>query len=604
MKKNKEFIFGNQAVAQGALEAGAGLATTFPGTPASEIGDSLYQYSKENKDFYFEYSTNEKIALETAAGGAMAGVKSFVSFKHYGLNVALDALLPLAYLEVPLVVAIADDPGSWSSIQAEQDSRYFSKLGKIPTLEPSDPAEAKEMTKRAFEIAWKYKIPVIVRLTTRVSLSKMPVNKLEVANNVKYCGHFNKPKEGFKLSSAQTVALHQKIIKKNKQIKKDLNQEFNRFENVTNSDLGIVTTGVSYLYVKEALDKLGLDLPIYKIGLSYPIDKEQIKWFGQNLERILVVEELDGVIEDQINSVLSSRVEIIGKDKISQIGELTPDKVTEAIAQIRGQRLILEDIDISKAPKRIPFFCPGCPHRGSFYAIKKALPDETIYGGDIGCYMLSTYQPNKLMNFVVSMGSSIGISHGISKASQQKPVALIGDGTFFHAGLPSLANLIYNHDDILVIVLDNRFTAMTGQQPNPGTGLEDTQSKGKIKIEEVARAMGADNVEVTNAFNPKKTEETVKDIYKKKGVSVLVVKGDCRMSEQAKKIISKKPKFQFIKNRLDNEEKNILEKIGCPAINTTKPEIREDICAGCALCQQLAPKAINIESKQKGTKDE
>ncbi len=602
MKKNKEFIFGNEAVAQGALEVGIGMATTFPGTPASEIGDVLYHYSKENKELYFEYSTNEKVALETAAGAAMSGVKSFVSFKHYGLNVALDALLPLAYLEVPLVVAIADDPGSWSSVQAEQDSRYLSKLGKIPTLEPSDPMEAKEMTKQAFEIAWKYKIPVIVRLTTRVSLSKMPVSKLALPKKINYTGKFEKPKGGFKLSSARTVELHNKILEKNKKIKRELNKEYNLVENRSSSgDLGIVTTGVSYSYVKEALAKLCIKLPILKIGLSYPVEREQFKWFSSNLKKVLVVEELDSVIEDEVRKVLAGRVEIVGKNKLPETGELTPDKVVQVISELTGSSQKTDSsIDTTKAPKRIPFFCPGCPHRGSFYAIKNALPKTTIYGGDIGCYMLSAYQPNKLMDFVVSMGSSIGLSHGISKATEDKPVALIGDGTFFHAGLPSLVNLIYNHDDILLIVLDNRFTAMTGQQPNPGTGLKAAQFKGKIKIEEIAKAMGADNVEVANAFNPKKTQEQVKDIYSKDGVSVLVIKGDCRMAEEAKEIVKKRPKYEFSKEKLDKNEQDKLEKISCPAIDTSKPEIKKDICVGCALCQQLTPEAI----KREGEKDE
>jgi indolepyruvate ferredoxin oxidoreductase, alpha subunit len=602
MKNNQEFIFGNQAVAQGVIEAGGGFATTFPGTPASEIGDSLYYYSKKNNNFYFEYSINEKVALETAAGAAMSGVKSFVSFKHYGLNVALDALLPLAYLEVPLVVAIADDPGSWSSVQAEQDSRWLAILGKIPTLEPSDPIEAKEMTKQAFEIAWEYKIPIIVRLTTRVSLSKSPVEKLEEPKNVKYKGKFKKPEDGFKLSSAQTVKLHKKILAKNETIKKDLSDQLNKIE-AGNSELGVITTGVGHLYLKEALSRLGLDLPILKIGLSNSIDGEKIKYFAQNLEKILVVEELDSVIEDKVKQYLSDRVEINGKNLLPKAGEFGPDEVLSAISQLTGKKIAKNNNVSIETPKRIPFFCPGCPHRGSFYAIKEALGDKTIYGGDIGCYMLGSYQPNQLMDFVVSMGSSVGISHGISKSTDQKPVALIGDGTFFHAGLPAMVNLIYNHDDILLIILDNRFTAMTGQQPNPGTGLKEVQEvKGQVKIEEIAKASGADQVEVGNAFNPKKTTKIVKELYNKKGVSVLVIKGDCRMAEEAKEIIKKRPKYQLNKDDLNKKDKQELLKINCPAIEigSEKSQINKEDCVGCALCQLVAPESI----KREGDKNE
>jgi indolepyruvate ferredoxin oxidoreductase alpha subunit len=294
--KNKDFIFGNEAVAQGALESGLAFATTFPGTPASEIGDSLYQYSKKNKDFYFEYSVNEKIALETAAGAAMAGVKSFVSFKHYGLNVAQDALLPLIYLEIPLVLAISDDPGSWSSVQAEQDSRWISRLAKLPTLEPSNPAEAKKMTKLAFDLAWKYKIPVLIRLTTRVSLSRMPVGKLKLPENIKYRGEFKKPEGGFKLSSAQTVKLHKKTLDKIDKVKQEIAKlDINKVEySESKEKLGIVATGVSYQYLKETLKQLNIKLPILKIGASFPIEDEKIELFTKDLNQVLVLEELDG----------------------------------------------------------------------------------------------------------------------------------------------------------------------------------------------------------------------------------------------------------------------------------------------------------------------
>lgn len=599
-KNQQEFIFGNEAVAWGAIEAGAAFATTFPGTPASEIGDSLYQYSKDNKDFYFEYSTNEKVALETAAGAAMSGVKSLVCFKHYGLNVALDALLPLAYQEVPLVVAIADDPGSWSSVQAEQDSRWLSIMGKIPTLEPSDPEEAREMTKQAFKVAWQYKIPVIIRLTTRVSLSKSMASKLKQPKQIKSKGEFIKPKGGFKLSSARTVELHRKILVKNEQIASDLADSLNKIDKGSNHRLGIITTGVCYLYVKEALAKLDLDLPILKVGLSYPFASQQVKYFAQNLENVLVVEELDEVIENQVKQSLGAKVRVSGKNILPNQGEIGPGDVLTAIAKLTNKSYQSSSSQPIDVPKRIPFFCPGCPHRGSFYAIKQVLGDKQIYGGDIGCYMLSAYEPNKLMDFVVSMGSSIGISHGISKASGQKPVALIGDGTFFHAGLPAMINLIYNHDDILLIILDNRFTAMTGQQPNPGTGLKEAQEvHRKVKIEEIARASGADQVEVANAFNPKKTTEMVKQLYDKKGVSVLVIKGDCRLAQESKEVIKNKPKYQVVKDKLVKEEKEKLVNINCPAIdlNKDKVKINQEDCVGCALCQQLTPELINQKKK-------
>jgi indolepyruvate ferredoxin oxidoreductase alpha subunit len=398
-------------------------------------------------------------------------------------------------------------------------------------------------------------------------------------------------------------------LEKIEKIKKELanDDRLNRIENKdAKSKLGLVTTGVAYHYAKEALKNLGLDIPILKIGLSFPFDQEKIISFAKNLNQVLVVEEIDGVVEEEVKKVLVKDIKIFGKDKLPQEGELRPETVTKVLAEIAGKREPIDsNFDDKEVPTRIPFFCPGCPHRGSFYAIKKALGDKKIYGGDIGCYMLGAYQPNELMDFIVSMGSSISLSHGISKATGEKPIALIGDGTFFHAGLPALVNLVYNHDDILLIVLDNRFTAMTGQQPNPGTGSTEPQGVGKVKIEEIAKSVGADNVAVANAFNPKKTTETVKELYGQKGVSVLVIKGDCRMAPEQKKIVSQKPKYQFKKSaRLDKQERENLESIGCPAISLDKDRenIDQDICVGCSLCAQIDPDDIEI-NKRKG-KDE
>jgi len=595
-ESKKEFIFGNQAVARGALEAGVGFAASYPGTPASEIAESMAQAAQKS-DLYFEYSSNEKVALEAAAGAAFSGVKALVSMKHYGLNVAADSLLPLVYLACPLVVAVADDPGSWSSIQAEQDSRWYSRLGMIPTLEPSTPQEAKEMTKEAFELAWKYQTPILVRITTRISLSRGLVEFGALPKEIKAKGEFKKPKGGFKLSSQQTISLHQKTVDRVEKIKQEISESgrFNRAQKGEGS-IGVIAGGVGYQYLQEALKELNLNLPVLKIGMSYPFPSQLASWFIQNLDQVLIVEELDPIIEQEINQIARGRLTVSGKNLLPRFGELKPEMVINALAKFTGQpQPALRESAQPKVANRIPFFCPGCPHRATFYAVREALGKDKVYGGDIGCYMLGAYPPYQLIDYVVSMGGGIGIGHGISQATNQKPVVFIGDSTFFHAGVPSLINLVHQQDDIMIVVMDNYYTAMTGQQPHPGTGFRASGKKSKeIKIEELARAAGADQVEVANVYNLKETVKTVKALYQKKGVSVLVAKGECRLAlwKRMKKEGKELPKFEVKEERKELPKE--LKELGCPAIQKKAGKVWVDpsLCSGCSLCQQLAPEMI------------
>ncbi len=593
-RKRRKLIFGNQAVVQGALEAGVGLATSYPGTPASEIGDGLAQ-AAEKKGLYFEYSSNEKVALETAAGAAFSGVKSLVAMKHYGLNVAIDALLPLVYQECPLVVVVADDPGSWSSVQAEQDSRWYSRLGQIPTLEPSNGQEAKEMTKEAFRLAWQYKLPIMVRMTTRVSLTRSLVEHNPLPKQIKTRGEFKKPKDGFKLGSQVTVKLHQRLIKKISQIKQREaeSKEFN-IVNKAPGKIGLITTGVAHSYSQETMRELGIDLPTLKIGLSYPFPTELVQWFIQNLDQILVLEELDPIIEQEVERITAGRISLHGKNLLPQTGEFKPDDVLTALSKLIGKELgktSQQKSDQAEIEKRTPFFCPGCPHRATFYAVKQALGKDRPYYGDIGCYMLGSYPPYQLIDSIVSMGSSIGLAHGIAQSTKQKPVVFIGDSTFLHAGIPGLINLVFHQDDILVVILDNRYTAMTGQQPNPGTNQP-------TLIEDIVKAVNVDRVERVNAYNIKKMEEIVKELYQEKGVSVLIAKGECRLAlwRQMKKKGQELPKFEIIKQGQDLVQ---LEELDCPAIQKKKGKYLIDphLCSGCSVCQQIAPRSIKPKKK-------
>lgn len=580
LNKKRGLIDGNEAVARGALESGAGFVSSYPGTPATGVGEAFLSTAKQT-GIYFEWSTNEKVALEAAAGAAFSGIKSLVSMKHYGLNVALDSLLPLVYLSCPLVVVVSDDPGCWSSVQTEQDSRWFSKIGKIPIFEPADSQEAKDMTKEAFKIAWQHKIPVIVRLTTRVCYSKSPVNFGKIIkSNAK--GKFIKKE--FSVSPERTVFLHQELLKKTKKLEavSELSK-WNRIEK-GKGKTAVITSGVAYQYIREAMEMLKIKLPLLKIGISHPLAEKKIKLFLKGIDKVIVVEELDPFIEGEIKKFSNAR--IFGKELFSEAGELNPEHVLEGLANVFNKKLPHRTHE--KVEKRIPFFCAGCPHRSTFYAVKKTL-GKKIFAGDIGCYMLGALEPYKMQDFIVSMGASIGISHGIAKTTGEKPVIFIGDSTFFHAGMPALLNLVYNKSDALVIILDNRWTAMTGHQPNPDTGMTAMQEKTKIiDIEEIAKAQKVDFVKTSNAYNFNQLCKDIKEAYDVKGVSVIVAKGECRAVMARRMSL---PKFEIVKQNPALEQ---LKEFGCPAIQKVNGKwgIDNDLCLGCSICAQLFPDCI------------
>jgi len=604
MMKGQKILSGNEAIVQGALESGVGFASSYPGTPATEIGDAFVSVAKKSK-IYFEWSSNEKTALEAAAGAAFSGVKSIVSMKHYGLNVALDSLLPLVYLECPLVVAVSDDPGCWSSIQTEQDSRQFGSIGKIPILEPSNSQECKDMTKKAFSLAWKYKTPVIIRMTPRVCYSSSPVTLGKIVKG-KTKGTFEKG--WYKLGSAETIGRHDLILKKKNLIQREAEKSEFNFLEAGKGKIGVITSSISYNYVKEAMNKLGLKLPLLKLGFVYPFPYARAAGFMKNLKKIIVVEELEPMIEDSVRKLEFKDKKIIdGKRIFPRTGELKPEIVILAFSKIFGKKIPSEiaeniiNLENRKAPERSPLFCAGCPHRATFYALKKVLGRKKIYGGDIGCYMLSSYKPYEMLDFIVSMGASIGITHGISKTTSEKPVALIGDSTFFHAGIPALINLVYNKANALVVVLDNRVTAMCGQQPDPGTGYtalgEETKA---LSIEEIAKSCGADFVKTSNQFNFNQFCKDVKEAYSKKGVSVLIAKAPCRLftvRNLARKGLNW-PRFEIFRQDKKLDE---LSEFGCPAIMKKKGKwlIDKKLCWGCTVCQQFFPDCIRISNENR-----
>jgi indolepyruvate ferredoxin oxidoreductase alpha subunit len=596
--QKKTVLLGNIAIVRGALEAGIALASTYPGTPASEIGDTFAEVAKE-AGIYFEYSVNEKVAVETAAGAAFCGVRSLVSMKHFGMNVASDSILPLVYHGVKggMVIVVADDPNCWSSGQSEQDSRYYARMGHIPMLEPTNPSDCKEYVKIAFELSEKYKIPVMIRTTTRVGHSSGIVNLGRIKKG-KLTGKFT--------NEDKWNTMPPKILKVHLEIHEKLKKIENWGENNLNTivkgkgKFGIITTGISFNYIMDSLKRLKMKVPIMKMGLTYPLPEKTILKFIKNLKSVLVIEELEPIVENDVKRIAKDanlRLKINGKNVLPVSGEFRIETVSKAICELTGRKFYLKDRKI-EVPIRPPILCPGCPHRASFWSTKHVAGD-VIFGGDVGCYILGIYQPLETQDFVISMGANESILHGIKKVSKQKTISFIGDSTLFHAGIPGIINWTYNKSDHLLIVLDNRTTAMTGHQPTPATGETGMCEKTKpISIEQLLKACGVDSVISANVYNVKEMQAAVKTMLAKKGVNAIIAKGECRLlfMRRARKMGIKVPVFQ-----IDQEKCTkcgiCLYTYGCPAIHRKglKGEfyIDEDFCWGCGVCSQICPpKAI------------
>jgi len=573
-KPNKKIILlGNEAIVRGALEAGVNFVSTYPGTPASEIGIIFSQIAKKTR-VYFEFSTNEKVALEAGIGASFSGLKTLVAMKSFGLNVTLDSLFPFVYTGVkgPTVIIVADDPSCHSSAQSEENSRFIAEAAHIPVLEPSDSQEGKDFVRLGFQISEKYKIPVIIRTTTRVAHQRalISLGKINLTRTV--LATFEKEPRRFVTLPPRVLEMKKELLEKIKKIrefseKSPINYESKRITN----KLGIITSGVSYLYVMEALKELNLNLPILKLGFFYPLPEEKIKDFIKNFKKVLIVEELEPYLEKEVERLakkVNPKLKVIGKELIPEVGELKPEIITLAIAKFANCKLKIGNYKL-KIPKvkHLPRFCPGCPYWSVFAAVKKVAPKNTVFGGDIGCYMIAGTPQISAQDYLFCMGSSIGIAHGIAKTvKKQKTITFIGDSTFFHAGIPALINTVFNKSDPLIIILDNGTTAMTGHQPHPGTSLRiDSEYKfewgrrdksllppslssgeglkppvieqahyeaGKespIRIEEVVVGCGVKNLKVVNSFNLKEIEKAVEEFLPKKETAVIIARGICAL---------------------------------------------------------------------------
>ncbi len=603
-------LLGNEAIVRGILESGISVVTTYPGTPASEIGDTMAEIGKE-AGVYMEYSTNEIVAVEVAAGAANCGVRALTAMKHVGLNVAADAVMTLAYVGVKggYVIVTADDPECYSS-QNEQDNRYYALLSNIPCLEPSDPQEAKEMVKAAIEISEKLELPVLLRTTTRVNHTRAPVTYGKL-HKPELKGEFVRDMKRMVMIPAFARTQHISLLEKVEKAKEISEQSaYNKIARKGKSEYGIVSSSSAYNYALEAVDLLGLDASILKLGMTHPLPEKMIAQFLKAHKKIIIVEELEPILEMQIKAIAKDHApntEIYGKtgkQYFSRKGELSTRTVAEDIAEITGKKLSTDFQGINKAyaaiaselPARPPILCAGCPHRASFFIIKRVGGEKAVYPTDIGCYALGTALPLGVGDLLICMGSSISTAQGISRATGRNTIATLGDSTFFHAAIPGLVNAVYNNAKVTLIVLDNVTTAMTGHQPHPGTGITGMGSPAeRISIEKIAEACGVKYVRVVNPFKLKEAERVLKEALQHDGPSVLVFRAPCTLIDIREK---RRKGLKIVPCKITDKCTNCMaciKLLGCPAliVEAGKARISETLCTGCGLCVAVCPfKAI------------
>ncbi len=569
MSENKVIMLGNEAIARGAYEAGVKVSAAYPGTPSTEISENIVKYKE---DIYAEWSPNEKVATEVAIGASVSGVRAMACMKHVGLNVASDPLYTVSYMGVNggLVLVVADDPGLYSS-QNEQDTRMIARAAQVPVLEPSDSMEAKEFMKEAFEISEQFDRPVILRTTTRLAHSQGLVELCErkQVEDKPYVKNIQKTV----MMPGNAKLRHVVIEQKNLELAEAANTlSVNRVE-MQDTKIGVITSGIPYQYVKEALPNAS----VLKLGLVNPLPKKLIQEFANKVEKLYIIEELDPVIEEQVKSW---GIQAIGKEIFTVQGEYSANMIRTAIL---GEELELKAP--AKAPGRPPILCPGCPHRSVYYVLNKL---KLHAAGDIGCYTLGAVAPLSVVDTTICMGASISSLHGMEKAKGKDYVknwvAVIGDSTFLHTGVNSLMNMMYNKATGTVMILDNSTTGMTGHQDHAATGKtllgEPTYA---IDIAGLCRAIGVKNVVEVNAFDIAELERVVKEETAKDEVSVIITKSPCVLLDKSKKPL-------YIAHSDKCKKCGMCMKPGCPAMTRNEDGtiyIDDTMCTGCGLCATL-----------------
>lgn len=586
----KKLLSGNEAIARGAWESGVRVAAGYPGTPSTEILETLAPMP----GVYAEWSPNEKVALDVAIGAAYAGARAMAVMKHVGLNVAADSFFyaSMTGMEAGLVIVSADDPAMHSS-QNEQDNRRYAKFARVPCLEPTDSQEAKDLVTAAFSISEEFDTPVMLRITTRIahSYTLVELGEREVED---------KPPSSYRIDTRKYVMVPGNARRRHPIIEERIARlaQFaesfpcNQVE-MGDRSLGLVTGGVAYQYAREVFKEAS----ILKLGMTYPLPKEMIQDFAAQVDRLIVLEELDPFIEEEIR-LMGLKVE--GKGIFPICGEFNPQVVRESAirAGLLPESAQVDSVEPEKGPlpPRSPILCPGCPHRGVFHVTKKL---KLVVNGDIGCYTLGFLPPQKALYTCGCMGASIGVAHGVAKAMntkrgmKERNVAVIGDSTFFHTGMPALLNVAYNQGNTITIVLDNRTTAMTGHQENPGTGRtlrgEETVA---VQFEDLARAMGIEEVHSVDSYDLKEVEEALRACLAQDGPALVVARRECALFPEVRR--------QWMPLKVDEERCNGCElcfQVGCPALfksqkldeKTGRPKAWIDplLCTGCEICAQV-----------------
>lgn len=583
MNRDRRLLSGNGAVARGAYEAGVEIAAAYPGTPSTEILEYIADYN----EIYAEWSVNEKVAFEVAFGGALGGKRGIAAMKHVGVNVASDAFMTISYVGVNagLVLVSADDPGMHSS-QNEQDNRYYAAMAQIPMLEPSDSQEAKDFTISAFDLSEKFDTPVLLRLTTRISHGKGIVALDE--RHVPQKREYKKDEKKYVMIPAYARVQREKVIERLARLEEHSEKiALNRIE-INSNKLGIISSGIAYQYAKEVFP----DASFLKLGMTFPLPKRMIKDFAEKVKKIYVVEELEPYIEEQVKAL---GIKVTGKEALPRTGELSAEVIRKCF--FSGGKTAHAELT-TDLPKRPPVMCPGCSHRGMFYLLKKM---KAVVSGDIGCYTLSTLPPLETMDTCICMGASIGVAQGLWRTTEgahaNRIVAVLGDSTFIHSGIPSLVNAVYNKTGITVIILDNRTTAMTGHQDNPGTGRTLKGEEAPVfDFEGVVKAIGVDYVRVVDPMNMKETEKIIKEGCSQPGPSVIISRRTCVLLDRN----------QFsgqvtIDEELCNQCKLCL-KLGCPAISLKDDKIiiYPQLCNGCELCLPVCNRGAILSHRKKG----
>lgn len=580
-----KLLTGNEAVALGAYEGGVSYASAYPGTPSTEILESIAEY----KDVMAEWAPNEKVALEACIGASIAGARTLAAMKMVGVNVAADPLFSFAYSGVNggLILVSADDPGLHSS-QNEQDNRYYAKFSKIAMLEPSDSQEAMDMIPIAFEISEKYDTPILFRMTTRVCHSKSIVNVPDVSKRAETKKQYVKDLPKYDLVPANSRKLHVVLEEKLKKLEEFSNEtELNFFE-WNDKKIGIITSGIAYQYAKEVF---GDTASYLKLGFTYPLPMEKIKAFAKEVETLYIIEELEPYIEEQVKA---AGISCIGKGKIPRIGELNPEIIAEAL---KGEKRTLLEVPQDVVANRPPTLCAGCPHRGFFYELSKR--KDTVITGDIGCYSLGGSDPLNAKDTTLDMGASISMGHGAQKMfnkfnENKHIVAVIGDSTFFHSGITSLMHVAYNRSNTITCILDNRTTGMTGHQENPGTGytLQGMPTK-LIEVEPIVRALGIDNVRTINPNNLQEVKEAFDWAYSLDEPSVIITRWPCVLKKLSDEDVKEFGDYKH-KCQVDHDKCTACRmclRTGCPALRYNKEikkvSIDQTQCVGCEVCKQV-----------------